>query len=105
MGARLALDSRVDPSRTGARRFREAWSSVEGRSVLTSSVVTRAAFLVLGLVWTWAVGRRWRSNLAELRSSPDRSARLAIVLVWLVSAGVLVLTARSVLAIVAALFG
>ena len=62
---------------------------------LDASTLTRAALVVAGILWCAEVLRRWRKDLAELRSPSDAMARVVIVGLWLATLAIAVYVATS----------
>ena len=64
--------------------------------MLSFGVVTQAVLLVLAIVWCHQMLGRWRSDLQELRSRADSNEKGVIVILWSVTACVLVFAVSSV---------
>ena len=56
----------------------------------TLGIFANAAVVVIGLLWCREMFRRWRRDLAELRSSDDFGGRTAIVILWVATALIVV---------------
>jgi hypothetical protein len=49
-------------------------------------VIIQAGLVVLGFYWCVIMFRRWRTDLAEFRSTRDRQDKAVIASLWLVTA-------------------
>lgn len=58
---------------------------------LNFGVVINAILVVLGLLWCREMFGRWRNDLAEYQGAKDASARQALIVLWVVTAVILVL--------------
>lgn len=58
---------------------------------LNFGVVIDAVLMVLGILWCREMFGRWRKDLAEFRSAKDAATRQALVLVWGITALIVVL--------------
>ena len=58
---------------------------------LNFGLVINAILVVLGILWCREMFGRWRNDLAEYRGSEDASTRQALIILWGITAVIVVL--------------
>ena len=55
---------------------------------LSTNVLTQAALAALAVLWIGSIGRRWRRDLHEFRTSQEKEVRIVIAGLWAITAWV-----------------
>lgn len=72
---------------------------------LTFGVVLDAILLVFGIAWCREMFGRWRSDLAEFRTTEDSGIRVVSLLLWSATGLIIVLVINFGVGIVCAILG